>query len=76
MQCKRTYVKKESCYVKFTNKKVKDLYSTNTLKLDELGDCWTVRDEQMIFDVDKKGRVIGIELLGNKTCRKSCQNSR
>ena len=33
----------------------------------------TVRDEDMIFDFDKDGRVIGIELLGSDTCVKPCQ---
>ena len=61
-KCKEIYVDKDVCYIKFTRKN-KDYKVSND-------QFHTVRNEWMIIDLDKKGRVLGIELLGNKRCMK------
>jgi len=59
--CHEQQIKKETCYVRF-GKGVSE-GSASTLV--------TVRNEDIIFDFDKKGRVIGFELLGSeKKCQK------
>ena len=59
--CHEQQIKKETGYVRF-GKGVSE-GSASTLV--------TVRNEDIIFDFDKKGRVIGFELLGSeKKCQK------
>jgi hypothetical protein len=66
--CHETFVPEHSCYVRFGTQKSVCGATTKY----EVPKEWfiTSRDEQMIFDFDRKGRVIGIELLGNKPCQK------
>lgn len=61
-KCKQIYVDKDVCYIKFT-KKIKGYNVSND-------QFHTVRNEWMILDLDKKGKVLGIELIGNKKCMK------
>jgi uncharacterized protein YuzE len=42
-------------------------------KNSDSNDFETVRDEQMIIDYDKEGKVLGIELLSSKKAKKPCQ---
>ena len=59
--CHEQKIKKETCYVRFG----KGVYESSASTL------VTVRNEDIIFDFDKKGRVIGFELLGSeKKCQK------
>lgn len=61
-KCKHIYVGKDVCYIKFA-RKFKDYRASNDK-------FHTVRNEWMIIDLDKKGKVIGIELVGDKKCMK------
>lgn len=63
-RCKELVVPKDCCYIRFGL--MKNYEGSN----DEL---YTVRDESMVFDLNKKGDVIGIELLASKKARKRCQ---
>lgn len=83
--CNLLYVPKEVCYVDFIRKQSRDErknrnYShsfddTDAGKGKKRVPLITVRDEQLIIDVNKQGKIIGIELLGNKKARKPCQEA-
>jgi len=86
-QCNNIYVKKNVCYIKFFEKESKrpktnnswdgtDLITTKQGRIKLEGfTFYTIRNEMMIMDFDKQGRVIGIELIGSKEARKPCQTS-
>ena len=60
MKCKRLKIPEEVCYIEFKKEKVsysKDIGLTN-------------RKEMAILDFNKKNRIVGIELVGDK---KPCQ---
>jgi uncharacterized protein YuzE len=66
VSCKKMFVPKDVCYIFFSDKQMR---CHNSI-CDEL---YTVRGEQVIIDLDKKGKVIGVELIGSKKARKPCQ---
>jgi len=64
VKCKKIDVPKDCCYIMFKEGKVhdsEDMYDTT-------------RGEQVIIDRDKKGMIIGIELIDPKT--KGCQRGK
>jgi uncharacterized protein YuzE len=65
--CKKVFIKPDICYIRFYNDK-KQKYSHSILGFE------TIRGEELIVDVDKSGRVIGIELLGSQKAKKPCQS--
>ena len=63
--CNKLYVSKDVCYIDFRKKLVRGQIKTAK----PMGK--TIRDETVIIDYDDKGRLVGIELLGNgKPCQK------
>ena len=64
--CKRVYVPFNVCYVSFVREKTKKKYSHSSSE-----ELWTVRGEQLVLDFNKKGEVIGLELLGDKACQQA-----
>jgi uncharacterized protein YuzE len=70
-KCHKIQIPKDVCYIKFG--KGEYHHSIDNPALNKLNYFTTIRGEDMIFDIDKKGRIIGIELLGSKTARKPCQ---
>lgn len=60
--CNGIEIGEDVCYIKFGEKTKKYVHSED--------DFETVRGETMIIDFDEDGRVMGIELLGDK---KPCQ---
>jgi len=63
--CKKLFVPKDVCYVDFRHRKVKGQIKSSK----PMGK--TIRDETVIIDYDDKGKMVGIELLGNgKPCQK------
>jgi uncharacterized protein YuzE len=63
--CHEQKIRKNTCYVSFVNP---------FDKVDHSSDAFiTARGERMVIDFDKKGRVVGIELLNSKTALKRCQ---
>ena len=67
-KCEEIQVPEGCCYVRFCEKREDHDYGY-TYSNDEFG---TVRGEDMIMDLNKQGRVIGIELLSLK---KPCQST-
>ena len=65
-KCKQLHIPRDVCYISFTKKK--GLYKAT---YDQ--DFNTVRGEMLTLDYDKKGNIIGIELLGAPGCVKPCQ---
>lgn len=59
--CKIAGVSREICYVRFARTAVVTHSIDSKMK--------TARGDSMIFDIDAEGRVVGIELLGNKECQ-------
>lgn len=61
-KCKHISIDKEVCYVRFGEGEIHN----------SGGEPWiTVAGDLMVFDFDKDGKVIGIELLSNnKPCQK------
>ena len=66
-KCSKIKIPKNCCYIVFGKDKYKKSILTEKLT--------TIRDETMIIDVNKKGKVIGIELLGSPKARKPCQEN-
>jgi uncharacterized protein YuzE len=64
--CHRIDLEKDVCYIRFACKDQKYEYS------EEIGE--TIRGEELIVDFNKKGKIIGIELLGSELAPKPCQN--
>ena len=61
--CNKIDIPKDVCYVLFD--------SGNPVIQRTIG--VTNRDEEVIADFDKGGKIIGLELLGSKKARKPCQ---
>ena len=72
MKCNEIFVPKKCCYIRFVTKKN---VLKNKLIRNSSSEMVSFRGEQMIIDLDKRGWVIGIELLGTKDCRKPCQET-
>jgi len=67
-KCNIIKIPKDCCFIRFCNKKdYKKLYHSS------IDDFETIEGENMIIDVDKNHKVIGIELLGSDECKKPCQ---
>ena len=65
MRCIKIDIPKECCYIGFSHGTV-----------DHSADFgFTTRGEQMILDFDKKGDIMGIELLSSKKAKKPCMDS-
>jgi hypothetical protein len=66
VKCKKIYVPKDACTIHFseTDEPYID-HSRNNLE--------TIRGESIILHLDKRNRVIQIELLGSEEARKPCQ---
>lgn len=64
-KCHIIDVPADCCYIRFGDGR------TNHC----IDDYITVRNEYMIMDVARGGRIIGIELLGSKIARKPCQET-
>lgn len=63
--CKNIFVPKDVCYIDFRSRKAKGQIKTAK----QMGN--TIRGEMVVVDYDKKGRMVGIELLSNdKPCQK------
>lgn len=60
--CKIAGIGRDVCYIRFARTAVVVKSQLQLLK--------TVRDESIILDLDANGRLIGIELGGNKPCSK------
>jgi len=82
--CHDLIVPKETCYIYFGKKrknKYHHSFDGTTLVDDKNGRkahiegkiLYTKRGEQFIIDFNKKGEIIGIELLSSKKCPKPCQ---
>jgi len=59
--CRELYVKPDVCYIRFSGEQI--------VESQELEPS-TSRGEQLILDLDREGRIVGIELLGSA---KPCQ---
>jgi hypothetical protein len=69
-KCEKIDVPKSCCYLLFA----RDVNEyRRRYKNSDSNDFETVRDEQMIIDYDKEGKVLGIELLSSKKAKKPCQ---
>ena len=68
-KCKKQYIRKETCYIKF--------YRSKRPEYDYSMDFgYTIRGEMVIADYDKKGRIISIELVDIEgKCKKPCQST-
>lgn len=75
--CNEVYIPENVCYIDFRKRKVKgQIRSARPLNDDD--GSRTIRNESVIIDYDRKGRVVGIELLDphaaeGKKCKKVCQ---
>lgn len=67
MKCKELLVKKDCCYIRFGKGEYDHSIDGDGIRLDFV----TVKGDSIVIDFDKKNRIIGIELLGNKPCQKS-----
>jgi len=80
-KCKQINVPKDVCYIRFG--KDKTSYSDDGVELIKKGKKFTleghrfetVRGEWFIIDYNKKGQIVGIELIGSKKAPKPCQSS-
>lgn len=77
MNCKQIDVPRDCCYVAFW-RNGKTAYSASSvsdlnLKKGQEFPFETVRGEMVIIDFDKKGRIRGLELIGNPKIIKPCQ---
>jgi len=80
-KCKQINVPKDVCYIRFGKDKI--LYSDDGVEVIQKGkkfklgghQFYTVRDEQFIIDYNRKGLIVGIELLGSKKAPKPCQST-
>lgn len=61
-ECLKVGVPAEACHVRFGQR-------TAVVHHSSLLEWRTVRGDQMILDFDANGRVLGIELIGNKPCQ-------
>jgi hypothetical protein len=84
MKCKHLFVPKDVCGILFTKKKEKIcsgfdgtqlIKNKNGKYVVEGKTFFTVRDEQVILNFNKKGEIIYIELLGSPKAKKPCQSS-
>lgn len=66
-KCSTLYVPKDKCYLLFSSKKTRTMHT-----VDEIGGhpIYNCRGDMVLFDLDCKGRILGIELLGKG---KQCQ---
>jgi len=82
-KCVKQDIYKDTCYIRFGKGKVNNSidsietvggvnWKTKRLAV-KVKQITTIRDEWMTLDLDKKGKVIGIELLSSKKARKPCQ---
>ena len=61
--CKIVGVGRDVCYIRFARTAVVVLSQPQRVK--------TTRGEELVFDYDADGHVIGIELLGGKPCQEA-----
>jgi hypothetical protein len=80
-KCIKINIPKDICYIGFGKGPVFESYDGTMIvekgkKITLQGrPFYTIRDEQFIMDLDKKGRIIGIELLDSPKARKPCQHT-
>lgn len=68
MKCHKQIINSKTCYIYFGDKQ-KDYHHSDI----DVG--YTHRGEQLFIDYNKKGEIIGIELIGSKQAPKPCQES-
>jgi uncharacterized protein YuzE len=62
--CKILSIDKDVCYIEFSSQR--NAHASKVMGV-------SVRGEDVILDYDKKGKIMGIELIGSKKARKPCQ---
>ena len=72
VKCHKIKVPKDCCYISFGKGKYSYSFDGENKRNGKYFE--TIRNENFIMDFDKKGRIIGIELLGSKKARKPCQS--